>query len=108
MRKLVGSLVVAILTTLLVAALRSTPPTGYAFVRIDDVLYDTMYGLRPAAIVSDASVAVLAVDQDDVREMNKYKNADFPWPREFWGIIARYLERCGAKAIVFDLQFSGA
>jgi len=29
----------------------------------------------------------------------------WPWPREFWGRIVEYLERCGARAVAIDLLF---
>ena len=30
----------------------------------------------------------------------------WPWPRQFWGMAAQYLQQCGAKAIAIDLLFS--
>src|SRR5262249_10311841 len=30
----------------------------------------------------------------------------WPWPRQFWGFAAAYVQKCGARAVAIDLLFT--
>ena len=74
--------------------------------RGDDFFYDSFYHLRPVADRTGSSVVIVAVDQASLTAVDKTYKYGWPWPREFFGDIATYLDRAGAKAIVFDIIFS--
>ncbi len=50
-------------------------------------------------------VVIVAVDDRSLDAMEKGKGFGWPWPRQFFGVIAQYLESCGAKAVAFDIVF---
>src|SRR5438270_648665 len=78
--------------------------------RLDDLLYDSTYRLRRAEDRSNGPVVILAVDDKSLDEIKqgliRGKHLGWPWPREYWGLAVKYLNECGAKAIVFDLLFT--
>ncbi len=103
-RRLLGLIVVGTLSTLL--AVWSPGVVGVAKAKLDLLLYDTMYRLRPAEPRSDASVAIVAVDDRDLAFMKEHRGFGSIWPRTVWAEMLYYLDRCGAAAVAFDLQFS--
>ncbi len=53
----------------------------------------------------DSSVVIAAIDQRSLTFFQK-NGVAWPWPREFYGILLNYLHEGGAKAVVFDIDFS--
>ncbi len=53
----------------------------------------------------DSSVVIAAIDQRSLAFFEK-NGVAWPWPREFYGILLDYLHEGGAKAVVFDADFS--
>ncbi len=53
----------------------------------------------------DSSVVIAAIDQNSLAFFQK-NGVAWPWPREFYGILLDYLHEGGAKAVVFDMDFS--
>ena len=74
--------------------------------RANEFFYDTYYRLRPVESRVDGPVVIVAVDDRSLQAVDKSMHYGWPWPREFWGHIATYLDKAGAKAIAFDLIFS--
>jgi adenylate cyclase len=73
--------------------------------RLDDLFYDALYRLRPIEDKSAAGVLIVAVDDQAIEVVDAWRKFGWPWPREFYGHMARYLDAAGARAIVFDLLF---
>ncbi|HEX2972740.1 MAG TPA: CHASE2 domain-containing protein, partial [Tepidisphaeraceae bacterium] len=87
---------------------RAAAPVQAILDRANDFFYDTYYRLRPIDSHANGQVIILAVDDRSLAAVNKAfpDNGGWPWPREFWGQIVTYLDKAGAKAVVFDLLFS--
>lgn len=113
-QKWLAALVIAFATTFVATAARYTPGSQYAMERGDNVLYDALYHRRTPEDRTRGDVVILAVDQKALDDLNggllkdeagKAKAFGWPWPRMVWGQLVPYLERHGAKAVVFDLLF---
>lgn len=93
-----------------VVAQHHVPGTSLALNKLDFVLYDTLYHLRPIQSQREGPVVIVAVDDaslaDVAHGMIGKTPYGWPWPRQFWGAMIGYFNRCGAKAIVFDVIFT--
>jgi adenylate cyclase len=72
----------------------------------NNVFYDAFYRLRPNEDRTNSDVLIIAVDQASLDTMDSKLHYGWPWPREFWGLMAQYLARGGARAVGFDIVFS--
>lgn len=100
----------AVGVTSLALAVQVTPLLSIPLARLNNVLYDTLYNLRPFEDQTNGPVIIVAVDDRSLEAVNKAKvftdPYGWPWPRYGWGKIAQYLGKCGAKAVAFDILFS--
>ncbi|HEY7086986.1 MAG TPA: adenylate/guanylate cyclase domain-containing protein [Tepidisphaeraceae bacterium] len=105
-RKLVAVFNIATVCTLGALLLARFPPFSGSVELVDTALYDAFYKQRTPESRADGPIVIIAVDQQSIDKMAASENHyRWPWPREYWGAVAAYLEKCGAKAIVFDLLF---
>jgi adenylate cyclase len=69
-----------------------------------------MYNLRTPEDLRASGPVILAIDQkalDEADQGNVFGDPyGWPWPRAAWAFLIPYLERHGARGIVFDLFFS--
>jgi adenylate cyclase len=72
---------------------------------LDNVMYDSLYRLRPVEDAKDGPVVIVAVDDASIEAVDRLRKFGWPWPREFYGHMTRYLDGAGARAVVFDLLF---
>ena len=56
--------------------------------------------------MADPDIVVVAIDDVSIRNLSDAYRVNWPWPREFYGLVTRYLSEAGARAIVFDMLFS--
>lgn len=105
-RKILAAVVVAAAAMGLLMILRYLPGTSNPLGKLDNVLYDSMYGLRTPQNRLDGDIVIVAVDDRSTREMSDLMNYGWPWPRVYWGLIAQYVSRCGARAVGIDLLFT--
>ncbi len=87
-----------------------TPGPRELLTRLDWLLYDAFYNLRTNESRLNGPVVVIAADDDDLNVVESGMGGAipayrWPWPRQFWGEAAKYLQANGARAVVFDLQF---
>ncbi len=76
--------------------------------RANDFFYDMYYGFRvdrDMRIQARGDVVLVTADQQSLDAVNQRFDFGWPWPREYWGQIAVYLDKAGARAIVFDIVF---
>jgi len=73
--------------------------------RADNAFYDAFYHLRPPDSQWDGPVVIVAVDDKSLAAVDQSMHFGWPWPREFWGHIAQYLQQSGAKTVALDLIF---
>jgi class 3 adenylate cyclase len=117
-RLVVGSLLVAVIAWALSWAAVDWARGDDGQTAFDEVMYDGVYHLRPERDMKDAEAVILAVSGKDLTKManpppdpdadpeGQFAKLGFPWPREVWGDITRYLVDNGAAAVVFDVTFS--
>src|SRR5688572_26576156 len=105
-RKIAAAVLLAALAAALGLGARHAPGLSVAIIKANEVLYDTLYRLRPVEDRTDGSVVIVAVDQKSLDAMDQAKGFGWPWPREFWGNFVTYFEKCGARAVAFDLVFT--
>jgi len=109
-RKLRSFGAIAVLTSLVTIAIHHLPGTALAMSKLDDLLYDAMYHLRPIESQREGQVVIVTADDSSLNDlahgMIGKTPYGWPWPRNFWGIVVGYLNKCGAKAIAFDVIFS--
>lgn len=104
LRKLASSAVLAVVTTVLAFAARQAPGIRIAGDHLDDVVYDSLYHLRSPQDMRGAELVIVAIDNESLRHGGQL--GAWPWRREYWGHVVRFLEKQGARAIVFDLIFT--
>jgi adenylate cyclase len=73
--------------------------------RGDNSFYDAFYRLRPVQSRMDGPVVIVAVDDQALTDVDRGMHFGWPWPREFWGHIAEYAQKSGAKALALDIIF---
>ncbi len=49
---------------------------------------------------ADSNLLLLAIDESSLEAFGRW-----PWPRDRFGYVVRYLRQAGAKAVVFDVMF---
>lgn len=104
--KLLAALLVAGGAVVLSVLLCLLPLTRNGISSLDHVFYDWFYRLRPIESRHDQPIAIVAIDQNSLKYIDKELKYGWPWPREFYGLMAKWLEKAGAKAIVIDLRFT--
>ena len=50
------------------------------------------------------NVVIVCIDQKSIDFYDK-EGTSWPWPREFYGHLLRYLAACDARAVFFDIIF---
>ncbi|HLP16931.1 MAG TPA: adenylate/guanylate cyclase domain-containing protein [Bacteroidota bacterium] len=53
----------------------------------------------------DTSIVILTIDQNSLQYFKK-RHTSWPWPRDFYAIVTRYVMNAGAKAMVYDFHFN--
>ncbi len=53
---------------------------------------------------ADTNIVLIAIDQNSL-EAFADRNVQWPWPREFYGIVVDYLHSVGASSVSFDMMF---
>jgi adenylate cyclase len=79
------------------------PPTASNF--ISDAFYTWFYRQRPVESQQASDVVIVAVDQPSLDFIDKSNNRGWPWPRDYWGLVWKYLHDAGAKCVAMDVLF---
>lgn len=106
LQRILATVCIAAIALLASIGLSILPGMRGAIELIDDAAYDACFGLRPQTPQYDQPIVLLQVDDASLKEMGDAYGYYWPWPRNVWGELARYLEAQGARAVVVDLLFS--
>jgi len=60
--------------------------------------------LRPEQ--ADKRIKLILIDQSSLTHFGREQSLPWPWPREFYAKVVRYLEAAGAKGVAFDMLFT--
>jgi adenylate cyclase len=70
----------------------------------DRLLSDALLKIRAGELKADPDIVLIDLDDRSFVELEPDVGR-FPWPRSVYGELVAELERQGAKAIVFDIEF---
>lgn len=54
----------------------------------------------------DTNIVILTIDQNSLQYFKRTAKVSWPWPREFYSLTTDFLAAAGAKAIIYDFQFT--
>ncbi len=54
----------------------------------------------------DTNIVIVTIDQNSLQYFKRTSKTGWPWPRDFYALLTDFLSRAGAKAIVYDFQFT--
>jgi adenylate cyclase len=54
---------------------------------------------------ADTSIVILTIDQNSLQYFKK-RHVSWPWPRDFYAIVTRYMQKAGARKLVYDFHFN--
>ena len=98
-RSLLG-LAVGALVALLLVLLRGTYPAQSFELKTLDWRFRTLHD--PAR--ADTNVVIVDVDEVSL-DLLRSSAGRFPWPRDVWAMVVKYLATGGAKVVAFDFTF---
>jgi adenylate cyclase len=104
LRKVIAAALIAALATALGFAAHHTPGVKVAMSALDDTLYDAFYHFRKPVDRKNTPIVIVTAD-DESKDTLAKKKIRWPYPRILWGSAVQYMEKCGAKAVVFDVIF---
>ena len=82
---------------------------GLGALRVFDQFEYSVWDLRVQTLSAPSAVTplidVILVDQSSLVWVEKYQGQSWPWPREYFGLVANFLTQAGAKVSIFDVLF---
>ncbi|MCP3926838.1 MAG: adenylate/guanylate cyclase domain-containing protein [Desulfobacterales bacterium] len=54
---------------------------------------------------ADSDIVVIAIDQNSIKKISEKLNFNWPWPRQFYGIVLDYLKEAKSETVIFDILF---
>ncbi len=61
---------------------------------------------RNSQVVHDGEVQLILLDQQSIDQMSLSDGINYPWPREYYGVVNLMAKEFGAKALFFDFLFT--
>ncbi|MBP6607715.1 MAG: adenylate/guanylate cyclase domain-containing protein [Nitrospira sp.] len=95
-KKILSALAVSLTVFAVVAGLSST--RWFEVVELKALDHLVRRYADPAK--ADPNLVLLAIDESSLEAFGRW-----PWPRDRFGYVVRYLKQAGAKAVVFDVMF---
>ena len=109
-RKVFAAAVIAVCACVVAWLAGRAPGTSLATMKLDNVLYDSLYHLRPVESQKDGPVVIIAADDPSLSDLAHGAIGKtpygWPWPRDFWGRMIDYCNKCGARAVAVDIILS--
>ena len=99
---MVASLATAFVATLVVGLFSLSP----LYHNMQNAASDAALRMVTTRGMADPDIVVVAIDDASIENFSKAYGVHWPWPREFYGLVARYLSGAGAHAVVFDMLFT--
>jgi adenylate cyclase len=67
---------------------------------------DIQFRIAQNTRTPDSNIVIVTIDQNSLQYFKKNSQTSWPWPRDFYALTTGYLAKSGAKAIIYDFQFS--
>ena len=74
--------------------------------RLDLLAYDELAQFAEDPGQADKQVLLVQIDDESLAWASRELSASWPWPREFYGVMAKSLRSWGARVVGFDLVFA--
>ncbi len=71
---------------------------------LEDKTLDYRFRLTPLPEKADSNVVLVAIDDKSLKFVRELENG-WPFPREYYALVSRYLQTQGAASIIYDMQF---
>ncbi len=107
-RRLFTAFLIAIAAATVALLAACLPPFAASITNINEAFYDSLYQRRTPESCKDAKVVMVSVDDWSIDTAFQETHQDWPWPRYVWGNMIEWLEKSGAKVVVFDMLFENA
>jgi adenylate cyclase len=109
-QKWLAAFVISAAATIIAIGWRHTSVISRPLGDFEDLLYDSTYRTRADESQRTSDVVIVAIDQPSLTKLNNAaidnQKVGWPWPRELYGDMVEYLDKCGARVIAFDILFS--
>ncbi|HOV13500.1 MAG TPA: CHASE2 domain-containing protein, partial [Spirochaetota bacterium] len=100
------NVLVAFLVTVLSLVLSVLFSFTDVYNRLEDAVYDNFFRTVKVDKNKTDSVAIVAIDDMSLIEGDN-RGVFWPWSRDMYAIISKFLVDQGAKAVIFDILFTG-
>jgi adenylate cyclase len=74
--------------------------------RLESLSWDARARLLARPAPADVPIRLVLVDDESLAWVSGEQDEPWPWPREYFAILLRYLVADGARAVVFDFDFT--
>ncbi|VFQ42997.1 CHASE2 domain-containing protein [Desulfoluna butyratoxydans] len=99
---MVAALATACVATLVVGLFSFSP----VYQNMRHAAFDAALRMVTDKGTADPGMVMVAIDDASIRNLSEAYNVNWPWPREFYGVVTGYLADAGARAVVFDMLFT--
>lgn len=95
-----------ILITLAAVALCSTAAFSGRFDEIESRTWDWRLRSIAASTSADPNIKIIVIDQSSLDHFARNDSVYWPWFREMYVAVIKYLQRSGARGVAFDILFT--
>jgi adenylate cyclase len=74
--------------------------------RLDSISWDARCRLLAQPAPADLPIRLVLVDDESLARVSREQAEAWPWPREYFAALLRYLVADGARTVVFDFDFT--
>ncbi|MFZ4619559.1 MAG: CHASE2 domain-containing protein [Bacteroidota bacterium] len=67
---------------------------------------DIQFRIAQNSRTPDTNIVIITIDQNSLQYFKNTARISWPWPRDFYAKTTEYLAKSGAKAVVYDFQFT--
>jgi len=99
---MVAAMATACVATLVVGLFSLSP----LYQNMRHAAFDAALRMITAEGMADPDIVVVAIDDVSIQNLSEAYHVNWPWPREFYGLVTRYLADAGARTVVFDMLFT--
>ncbi|HEX5138506.1 MAG TPA: adenylate/guanylate cyclase domain-containing protein [Planctomycetota bacterium] len=73
--------------------------------RVESISWDARTRLLATPAPEGLPIRLVLVDDESLARVSREQGVTWPWPREYYAALLRYLVADGARAVVFDFDF---